>query len=52
MSPYSPFAALNPYEPSPSMTLATITDDSSPAFAAICLNGASNAFHTMFMPTF
>ena len=34
---------MKPYDPSPAITLATITDDSSPAFAAICLNGASKA---------
>ena len=52
MSPYSPFAALKPNEPSLSITFAIITDDSSPAFSAICLRGVSNALRTILMPTF
>jgi hypothetical protein len=52
MSPNSPVAALKPYEPSPSLTFATITDDSSPAFDTICLRGASKAFLAILMPTF
>ena len=51
MSPYSPVAALKPYEPLPSFTLATITDDSSPALETICLKGASKAFLAMLIPT-
>ena len=52
MSPYSPEDALNPYEPFPSLTLARITEDSSPAFETICLSGASKAFLAILTPTF
>lgn len=51
MSPNSPVAALKPYDPLPSFTLATITDDSSPALETICLKGASKAFLAILIPT-
>ena len=52
MSPNSLVAALKPKEPFPSITLFTITDGSSPALDTICLNGASNAFLAILIPTF
>ena len=52
ISPYSPVAALKPKEPSPSTILDTITEASSPALVTICLNGASNAFLAILIPTF
>lgn len=52
MSPYSPVAALKPRAPLPSLTSATMTEDSSPALDAICLSGDSSALLAMLIPTF
>ena len=52
ISTYSSFNASKPIPGCSSLTLLMITDPSSPAFIAIVLRGASNAFKIMFAPVF
>ena len=50
MSTYSSVAALKPMPFLDSLTLATITLPSNPAFSAICLTGSSSALTTILAP--